>query len=148
MPVPTGSLLPPRSLRLLPPELRPPAESDSSAPLQFVSNALFTNLDRIDTVSAIEPSLRDRILQSLPSDVGVQRYRENPLPLWSLQDELLLRNGLVYIPESLRVDVIEQHHNAPLIGHQGVAHTCELITRNFWFPRMQRVVENYINSCH
>ena len=148
VPVPTGSLLPPRSLRLLPPELCPPAESSTSASLQFVSNALFTNLDRVDTVSAIEPSLRDRILQLLPSDVGVQRYRENRLPPWSMHNGLLLRNDLIYIPEPLRVDIIRAHHDSPLTGHQGVARTCELITRNFWFPRMQRIVENYINSCH
>jgi hypothetical protein len=102
----------------------------------------------VHAASAIEPGLRDRILQSLPSDIGVQQYRENPSLPWSLQEGLLLRNGLIYIPEPLRVDVIREHHDAPLTGHQGVARTCELITRNFWFPRMQTTVENYINSCH
>jgi Reverse transcriptase (RNA-dependent DNA polymerase)/RNase H-like domain found in reverse transcriptase/Integrase zinc binding domain/Chromo (CHRromatin Organisation MOdifier) domain/Aspartyl protease len=140
VPVPTGSLLPLRALRLLPSALRPMPS--------LVSNALFDNLVGLQTALAIEPSLRERILASLPSDVGVQRYRENPTLPWSLQDGLLLRNGLVYIPESLCVDVIQEHHDLPLIGHPGVARTCELITRNFWFPRMQRSVENYINSCH
>ena len=68
-----------------------------------------------------------------------------PLPPWSMHDGLLLRNGLVYIPEPLRVDIIRAHHDVPLTGHQGVARTCELITCNFWFPRMQRIVENYTN---
>jgi len=65
-----------------------------------------------------------------------------------MHNGLLLRNGLIYIPEPLRVDIIRAHHDAPLIGHPGVARTCELITRNFWFPHMQRIVENYTNSCH
>jgi hypothetical protein len=64
--------------------------------------------------------------QSSLSDVIAQRYRETPSLSWSLSsDALLLRNGLVYIPESLRVDVIRQHHDSPLNGHQGVARTCE-----------------------
>ena len=149
LPVPTGSLLPPRSLRLLPPHLLPKGDRPPGVHLQFISNALFANLDRVDTVLGLEPGLRERILQSLSSDVGVQRYLENPSFPWSLShDGLLLRNGLVYIPESLRIDVIQKHHDKPLAGHPGVARTCELITRNFWFPRMQRTVENYINSCH
>ena len=48
----------------------------------------------------------------------------------------------------LRLDVIREHHDGPLSGHPGVLHTCELITRNYYFPRMQRLIKQYVDSCH
>jgi hypothetical protein len=66
VPIPTGSLLPPRSLRLLPLMLLPSPAS------QFVSNALFASLVGLQTALAIEPNLQEQILQSLPLDVSIQ----------------------------------------------------------------------------
>src|SRR5215469_5710506 len=60
---------------------------------------------------------------------------------------LLLHHGLVYVPEHLRMDVLQQHHDAPLVGHPGVAKTLELLTRNYWFPGIKSFVKDYINSC-
>jgi hypothetical protein len=144
--VPTGSLIPARALRLLP---TPSKFSPENHP--FVSNALFASLVGVNTALAPEPDLRDRILQLLPTDVDAQRRRElvsDPTTPWSWQNGLLFYKNLVYIPEPLRADVIEMHHDGPLLGHPGVSRTCELISRNYWFPRMQRLVEDYINSCH
>jgi Integrase zinc binding domain/Chromo (CHRromatin Organisation MOdifier) domain len=97
---------------------------------------------------APEPDLRARIRQLLPSDTGVQRYLNSPTFPWSMQDGLLLHHRLVYIPEPLRLDVIRKHHDGPLSGHPGVLRTCELITHNYYFPRMQRLVKQYVDSCH
>jgi Integrase zinc binding domain len=139
VPIPSGSLIPPNALRLLPHRHPSPIH---------VSNVLFVNLVGVHTGLAPEPDLRERILRLLPADTGVQRYCENPTFPWSMQDGLLLHHGLLYIPEPLRLDVIHEHHDRPLSGHPGVLCTCELITRNYYFPRIQRLVKQYVDSCH
>ena len=73
-------------------------------------------------------------------DVAVaQQHLPNPSsssPSWPYSsDGLLLYKGLIYVPEStLRMDILRDHHDAPLAGHCGITRTIELITRNYWFP--------------
>ena len=73
-------------------------------------------------------------------DVAVaQQHLPNPSsssPSWPCSsDGLLLYKGLIYVPEStLRMDILRDHHDAPLAGHCGITRTIELITRNYWFP--------------
>ena len=60
---------------------------------------------------------------------------------------LLLHYSLVYVSKSLRMSVLQQHHNAPLAGHSGVLKTLELLIRNYWFLGIKSFVKDYINSC-
>ena len=46
------------------------------------------------------------------------------------------------------MDILRQHHDAPLTGHPSIARTIELITRNYWFPSINSFTKDYINSCH
>ena len=46
------------------------------------------------------------------------------------------------------MDILREHHDAPLLGHPSIARTIELITRNYWFPRINTFTVDYINSCH
>jgi hypothetical protein len=64
--IPTGFLLPPCSLWLMPLVLLPSPTS------QFISNTLFANVVGVHATVAIESGLYDQILQRLPSDIGVQ----------------------------------------------------------------------------
>jgi len=65
---------------------------------------------------------------------------------WSHKDSLLLYKGLIYVPETLHMDMLHKHHDAPLAGHCGIARTLELITRNYWFPGINTFVKDYVNS--
>src|SRR5439155_22364240 len=57
--------------------------------------------------------------------------------------------GLIYVPDStLRMDILRDHHHAPLAGHCGIARTIALITRNYWFPGINAYVKDYVNSCY
>jgi len=46
------------------------------------------------------------------------------------------------------MDILREHHDAPLAGHPGIATTIELITRNYWFPGINSFIKDYVNSCH
>jgi len=117
IPIPTGSLIPPKALRLLPSNF-----TNSTV------NTLFASLVGVDAVEAVAPTLQERIISSYPTDAHSRSCSK---------DSLLLCKDLIYIPESsssLRMDILRERHDAPLAGHPGIARTIELITRNYWFP--------------
>ena len=39
------------------------------------------------------------------------------------------------------------HHDDRLAGHFGIAKTLELLSRNYWFPKMSRYVKQYVTTC-
>ena len=66
----------------------------------------------------------------------------------SLRDGLILKDELIYIPtDTLRLEILKATHDSPTAGHFGIYKTMELITRDFWWPRMHDFVSNYIQTC-
>ena len=61
----------------------------------------------------------------------------------------LLRDGLIYIPdnEGIKVKILQTHHDARTAGHLGQAKTLELVSRDYYWPRMRQFVNQYIRSC-
>jgi len=61
---------------------------------------------------------------------------------WKIEEELVLKERKVYVPkdEELRAEVIQLHHDVLAAGHGGRWKTVELVTRNYWWPRVMRDV--------
>lgn len=68
---------------------------------------------------------------------------------WGEQNGLLLFRGKVYVPPThdLRRRIIAQHHDLKISGHPGRFKTLELISRNYWWPQMSRLVGQYTAHC-
>ena len=68
---------------------------------------------------------------------------------WRKEDGLMLKEGKVYMPKDkeLRAEIIQLHHNTPVGGHGGQWKTVELVTRNFWWPRVTVEVKQYVEGC-
>ncbi len=63
------------------------------------------------------------------------------------QDGLLLRNNLIYVPEGpIRLKILRECHDNTLAGHFGMARTHELVSRNYWWPKMNRLLREYVKS--
>ena len=123
-----------------------PSSAIPSSEIPFITSLSLATMDP-------EPELRRLITDALQSDPLAQKLRANanpnlPYP-WSSQDDLLLRDGLVYIPpvDSLRVMLLKQYHDDPLAGHFGAKKTCELLSRNYYFPGMSAYVNSYVTTC-
>jgi hypothetical protein len=91
----------------------------------------------LDDIRAAQP--RDPTLQPIlallrdpdvPRDADAQRR----LVGFSLRDDLVLFNGLVYVPDTdaIKVAILRQCHDAAPAGHFGQAKTHELVTRDFY----------------
>ena len=98
--------------------------------------------------------LQDPVLQPLlpflhdpgiPRDSGIQQK----LVGFSFRDSLVLFNGLVYVPDNdaIKTEILRQSHDSPTAGHFGQAKTFELVTRDFYWPRLRRFVRRYISTC-
>jgi len=66
---------------------------------------------------------------------------------FKIEDNLIFYNNLIYIPEKLRLEILQRYHDSPAAGHLGVKRTLELISRNFWWPKMETDVRAFIKSC-
>lgn len=55
----------------------------------------------------------------------------------------------IYIPRDrgLRERIIRLNHDTPSAGHPGRNKTHELITRDYWWPNIQRDVRKYVEGC-
>ena len=55
----------------------------------------------------------------------------------------------IYVPKDpiLQEKIIRLHHTSITTGHPGRFKTQELITRNYWWPRIQADVQSYVDGC-
>lgn len=63
------------------------------------------------------------------------------------EDEVLTFKGNVYVPQPLRANVLASLHDSPLAGHGGRRKTLDLVNRNYWWPGVNRDVDEFCKTC-
>ena len=129
------------------------------APVTEVTNPLHAP----DTVETPEPAnpLGQQVAEGQAEDefcqkvirmlnVGQRRSREVSLPHCEVVDGLLYFRKRLVVPEDddLRLSLLREVHETPAGGHYGVGKMIGLLKRQYWFPRMHRVLKRYIQNCH
>ena len=73
----------------------------------------------------------------------------NPSPDISFEDEALYYKGRLWIPDDLqlRKQILEVEHDSKVAGHMGQDKTIEFIRQNFFWPEMEKFIEDYVHSC-
>jgi len=66
---------------------------------------------------------------------------------FKIEDNFIYYNNLIYIPERHRSFILTKYHDTPAAGHLGVKRSLELISRNFWWPKMENDVRDFVKSC-
>jgi hypothetical protein len=117
-----------------------PTESRSTSPSDIgtTANALFT-LPHSDLAARIKTAQADD--QEWKDQVELLNKR------FTLDNDNVLYDNRVYIPNALRLEVLKSHHDNPTAGHPGRAVTLDLIRRNYSWPGIQRLVRTYVTSC-
>jgi transposase InsO family protein len=69
---------------------------------------------------------------------------------FTAHDGFLLLNGKIVVPNAfgLRAHLLEEMHDSPYAGHQGVDKTLKLVARHYWWPAMADDVKRYVTACH
>jgi len=65
----------------------------------------------------------------------------------SCENDLLYRRNLLWVPKGLVQEIIESEHDRKVAGHMGQDKTIELIRRNFWWPKMDERIIDFVRSC-
>jgi len=101
-------------------------------------------LDRIRKSKAVDDGVVKIIEEMKRANMKVLRNKE-----WREEDGLMLKEGKVYVPrdEELKAEIIQLHHDTPVGEHRGQWKTVELVTRNFWWPRVTMEVKQYMEGC-
>ena len=62
-------------------------------------------------------------------------------------DGVLYHQGLPFVPEAIRTEIISRHHDDPLAGHFGIDKTKDLIGRKYYWPSLRKDIEAYVKGC-
>ena len=110
---------------------------------------LFNNLRiYVITLAGLHPEFKERIRQAGKNDHVYQKLLADKKG--SSKDGLIyVGTGRTYISndEKLKMEIVESEHDSKFTGHFGRHKTLELITRSFFWPRMDEWIRNYICSC-
>jgi len=62
---------------------------------------------------------------------------------------LLYWKGVLWIPEdrNLKRTILESERDTRIAGHFGQDKTIKLVRQNFWWPKMDQCIIDYIRSC-
>jgi len=65
----------------------------------------------------------------------------------SCEDNLLYRQNLIWIAKGLVQRIMESEHDTKVAERMGKDKTIELIRRNFWWPKMNERIIDFVRSC-
>ena len=78
--------------------------------------------------------------------VGVKVLQGNK---WQIEEDLVLKKGKIYVLKDgeLRAEIIWLHYDILVAEYGGRWKTTELVTRNYWWPRIMRDIGRYVEEC-
>jgi hypothetical protein len=82
--------------------------------------------------------------------MGRKQYPHITLPECTELEGLLYYQGAKYIPNHppVRLRIIQQHHNASTAGHPGRDNTFDLVSWQYYWPKMRDTIAQYVRNCH
>lgn len=89
-------------------------------------------------------------LSSLKAAYPLDEYYSHPPKFVRKADDGLYYVGnRLCIPKdpTLRLKLLQEHHDVPYSGHSGYSKTLAGIALHFWWPHMTRSVRSYVTSC-
>ena len=91
--------------------------------------------------------MRLRLQELQAKDEQARKTKAEHSEGWDNINGVLHHQGLPYIPEIIRTELISRHHDDPLAGHFGIEKTRELIARKYYWPTLRRDVDDYVRGC-
>jgi hypothetical protein len=68
---------------------------------------------------------------------------------WQIKEGLYYMGDRLYIPamQRIRLRLLQDHHDIPTAGHQGIQRTLEKLQRNYYWETLRSDCAKYVNSC-
>ena len=90
--------------------------------------------------------MRLRLHKLQAKDEQARKTRAEYSEGWDNIDGILHHQGLPYVSEIIRTELISRYHDNPLASHFGIEKIHELIARKYYWPIFHRDVENYVKG--
>ena len=84
--------------------------------------------------------MRLRLAELQELDKEAQKVRAEGRDRYEEIDGVLHHQGLPFVPEVIRTELISRHHDDPLAGHFGIDKTRELIGRKYYWLSLRKDV--------
>ena len=100
-----------------------------------------------------EAAVRDPAYQQAKKEAASKELtpKDRKVKEGTLREEegLLYRKGALWVPEATELiqTILESEHDTKVAGHMGQDKTIELIRRNFWWPKMNERIIDFVRSC-
>ena len=90
--------------------------------------------------------LRPQELQT--KDEQARKTRAEYSEGWDNIDGVLYHQGLPYVPQIIRTEFINRHHDNPLAGHFEIEKIQKLVTQKYYWPMLRHDVKDYVRGCN
>jgi len=126
----------------LPPTPLPASLSSSSVSL--------SHLAEVEVKVAVD--LLERVKKGYEEDELCQSIMSNPRDYhnyYRVHDGLILCGQQLFLPsvDAVKAEVMREAHDSAVGGHLGVVKTTEVVSRDFYWPKMIEDVKEYVASC-
>ena len=91
--------------------------------------------------------MRLRLQELQETDSEAQELRQQKADGYEEIDDILHHQGLPFVLEAIRTELISRHHDDPLAGHFGIEKTCKLLAQKYYWPTLRHNVEAYVKGC-
>lgn len=110
-------------------------DEDASATLAVLSTPSFALFDELRQQIAADVSLAETRAKATAGEDG-----------WSLVDELLLKDGKIFVPASYAIvpSLLDLAHG---MGHEGIQKTLHRLRSDFHIPGDRRLIMEHIRNC-
>ena len=89
-----------------------------------------------------------RLLELQKSDDETRKIRAEGLKNdYEDIDKILHHQGILFILEAIRTELISWHHDIPLVGHFCIDKTKDLVGRKYYWPSLWKDIEAYVKGC-
>ena len=68
-------------------------------------------------------------------------------PGWHWNGEFWTKDDKMYVPPAARHKVLQAYHDSKTAGHPGQLRTQELVSRDYWWPKMGMYIRSYVSTC-
>jgi len=84
-----------------------------------------------------------------PREVTRRSRKARTKGILEIKVGLLYRKGMLWIPKDgpLKQTILESERDSKVAGHMGQDKTIELVRRNFWWPKMEERIIDFVRSC-
>jgi hypothetical protein len=151
------------------PEYRPEKGGDENQPITTVlhkshfadkisaistggsGTAFMVSASRLSSIPKIRwsPEFLEWVKKAAVSDDRYQQVLTSKNELLEVEVGVLYRKNKLWVPDDkeLLTSLMQSEHDSKIAGHMGQDKTIEIVRRNFWWPKMDEYIVDYIRTC-